>query len=271
MSQLSGMTYWDAFLPGILIGALAIAILPWVDRNNPVVRFCALGLCVILSWRYMLWRIFDTVPPIDEPVDFIIGFFFVAVETLSMAGTALTELFLTRVRDRSSEADRNMPWLLGLKRLPKVDVLICTYNEDEEILEPTILGALGMSYQNFRVWVCDDGHRQWLRKFCEQHNVGYLTRPDSTHAKAGNINAALKALTSLDEKSDFVAILDADFIPMREFLTRTLSLMREEDVGVVQTPQHFFNPDPVQSNLALTRVWPDEQRFFFDTVMKWKD
>ena len=47
--------------------------------------------------------------------------------------------------------------------------------------------------------------------------------------------------------------------------------MRESDVGVVQTPQHFFNPDPVQSNLALARVWPDEQRFFFDIVMGAKD
>ena len=271
MSPIASMSYWDAFLPSILIVALAIAILPWVSRNNSVVRFCALGVCIVLSWRYMLWRIFDTVPPIDEPVNFVIGFAFTAIEALSMVGTTLTKLFLTRVRNRTGEADRNLPWLLGLNRLPKVDVLICTYNEDEEILEPTILGALGMSYQNFRVWVCDDGRRPWLRTLCEQHNVGYLTRSDNTHAKAGNINAALKVLASLDEKPDFVAILDADFVPMREFLTRTLSLMREQDVGIVQTPQHFFNPDPVQSNLAVSRVWPDEQRFFFDTVMASKD
>jgi cellulose synthase (UDP-forming) len=271
MSPVASMSYWDACVPGIVIAALAIAILPWVDRNNSGVRFCALGVCVVLSWRYVLWRIFDTVPPIDEPVNFIIGSAFTAIEALSMAGTTLTELFLTRVRNRTAEADRNLPWLLGLNRPPKVDVLICTYNEDEEILEPTILGALAMSYQNYRIWVCDDGNRPWLRAICERHAVGYLTRSDSAHAKAGNINAALKVLASLDEKPEFVAILDADFVPMREFLTRALSLMREQDVGVVQTPQHFFNPDPVQNNLALTRVWPDEQRFFFDTVMKSKD
>jgi Glycosyl transferase family group 2 len=39
----------------------------------------------------------------------------------------------------------------------------------------------------------------------------------------------------------------------------------------VQTPQHFINPDPLQSNLAATRVWPDEQRYFFDVVMASKD
>ena len=149
MSPIASMSYWDAFVPSILIAALGVAILPWFDRNNTVVRFCALAVCIILSWRYMLWRIFDTVPPIDEPVNFIVGFIFTAVEALSMVGTTLTEFFLTRVRNRTGDVDRNTPWLLGLNRLPKVDVLICTYNEDEEVLEPTILGALGMSYGNF--------------------------------------------------------------------------------------------------------------------------
>ena len=67
------------------------------------------------------------------------------------------------------------------------------------------------------------------------------------------------------------AILGADFVPMPNFLDRTLPLFREQDVGVVQTPQHFINPDPLQSNLAASRVWPDEQRYFFDVVMASKD
>jgi len=40
---------------------------------------------------------------------------------------------------------------------------------------------------------------------------------------------------------------------------------------VVQTPQHFANPDPMQRNLSLARVWPDEQRYFFDVIMASKD
>ncbi len=271
MNPAAGLSYWDAFLPSLIVLALAFAILPWIDRNNPWVRATALGICVFLSWRYMLWRIFYSIPPIDQPLNFAVGFLFTAVEALSMVGTTLTELFLSRVRNRTEEADRNASWLNGLERLPKVDVLICTYNEDEDILEPTILGALAINYDNFRVWVCDDGKRDWLRQFCEQHGVNYLTRSDNAHAKAGNINAALKVLGALDERPDFVAILDADFVPMSDFLTRALSLTREPDVGIVQTPQNFFNPDPVQSNLALARVWPDEQRFFFDTVMASKD
>ncbi|MEI9916828.1 MAG: glycosyltransferase family 2 protein [Methylovirgula sp.] len=66
-------------------------------------------------------------------------------------------------------------------------------------------------------------------------------------------------------------ILDADFVPYRNILKRTLGLFAEPDIGIVQTPQHFFNPDPIQNNLAMTRVWPDEQRFFFNTLLDSKD
>ncbi|MBY0558452.1 glycosyltransferase [Hyphomicrobium sp.] len=271
MTSASGMSYLDALMPALIIGLLAAAILPWVNRNNTVVRTVAIVICVGLGWRYMTWRMFNTIPSVSNPVDFMVGFLFTAVEAITMVGATASQIFLTRTRNRTAEANRNVPKLLALPKLPKVDVLICTYNEDENILERTIIGTLAINYPNFRVWVCDDGRRPWLQALCERHNVGYLTRNDNAHAKAGNINAALKKLAALDEKPDFISILDADFVPLPEFLTRGLSLALDSTVGVVQTPQHFFNPDPIQSNLALTRVWPDEQRFFFDIVMASKD
>jgi cellulose synthase (UDP-forming) len=54
-------------------------------------------------------------------------------------------------------------------------------------------------------------------------------------------------------------------------LKRTLGLFAEPDVGIVQTPQHFFNPDPIQTNLLCASAWPDEQRFFFEILMPAKD
>ena len=41
-----------------------------------------------------------------------------------------------------------------------------------------------------------------------------------------------------------------------------MTLFRDPTVGVVQTPQHFVNPDPIQINLGATKFWPDEQRYF---------
>jgi len=271
MTIASGATYWDTLLPGVIVALLASCLLPWLDRANASARTAAVAVCIALSWRYMAWRLTSTIPPIDEPLDFSVGLFFAAVELLALIGTTATLVFMSRTRSRSGDADRNMQWLLTLPVLPRIAVLICTYNEDEEILERTIVGALHIDYPNYRVWVCDDGRRPKLKRLCEQHGCGYLTRDDNRHAKAGNINNALRHLSTLADRPEFVAILDADFVPKPAFLARTLSLMREDDVGVVQTPQHFFNPDPIQTNLSMTRVWPDEQRYFFDVAMPSKD
>lgn len=257
--------------PSIALIFVALAFFAWTNRETTIVRALALSACAFFAWRYMAWRLLHTIPNADHPLDFVFGVVFASVECASLIGATLTNLFLSRIRLRASEADRNQLWLNSLDRPPKIDVLICTYNEDRDVLEPTILGALAMDYCDFRVWVCDDGKRSWLEQFCNANRVGYLTRDDNSHAKAGNINSALHQLSRQKQPPDFVAILDADFVPMHDFLKRTASLMREDDVAVVQTPQHFVNPDPVQNNLGVARVWPDEQRFFFDTMMACRD
>jgi cellulose synthase (UDP-forming) len=267
----SGVSYWEAFQPGIVLLLLAVAILPWLNRDNTTARTAALAVCIFLAWRYMLWRIVETLPPVGLTADFALGAVFTTVEMLSMLGTTVALIFLTRTSDRTPEADKKVALLRALPQQPLVDVLICTYNEEIEILERTIIGALGLDYPNFRLWVCDDGRRPWLKQLCAENDCGYITRADNAHAKAGNINNALQHLAKLPEPPDFISILDADFVPKAQFLTRTIALAQEPDIGVVQTPQHFFNPDPIQTNLALTRVWPDEQRFFFDVVMPAKD
>jgi cellulose synthase/poly-beta-1,6-N-acetylglucosamine synthase-like glycosyltransferase len=271
MSVASGISYWEAFQPGLVLGLLAIALLPWLNRDNTIARTVAISVCLLLAWRYMLWRIMYTLPPAGPTLDFGVGLLFIAVEMLSMLGATVASVFLIRTRDRTPDVERNLQWLKSLPRQPLVDVLICTYNEEEEILERTVIGALGLDYPNFRLWVCDDGRRAWLRELCAENGCGYITRPDNAHAKAGNINNALRHIAKLQGQPEFISILDADFVPKPQFLTRTLALMRDPAVGVVQTPQHFFNPDPIQSNLAMTHVWPDEQRFFFDVVMPSKD
>jgi cellulose synthase (UDP-forming) len=265
------MTLIETFWPGLAVIGLAAAILPLVDRDHPAVRAAAVAFCLVLMWRYMAWRLFETIPSIERPLDFAAGSAFALIETLNFLGATATMIFLVRRRDRSGEADRNRAWLESLPRPPLIDVLICTYNEEREVLERTIAAACATDYPDARLWVCDDNNRDWLRRYCQELDIGYLTRLDNLHAKAGNINSALAALASMSRKPDFVAILDADFAPFPQFLSRAAALMREADVGVVQTPQHFFNHDPIQQNLSIAHVWPDEQRFFFDVVLAAKD
>jgi cellulose synthase (UDP-forming) len=185
-----------------------------------------------------------------------VGFF--VVEGLALSGAFLTWLFQSRYVDRSAESTR----LAGLmERQPLVDVFIPTYNESAYILERTLCGATAMDYDNYRVWLLDDGKRDEIRDLADDFGVGYLRRSDNAHAKAGNMNHALRHVLADVRPPELIAILDADFVPTPRFLSRAVPFFERGDVGLVQTPQHFFNPDPLQVNLKGEGLLSDDQRF----------
>lgn len=39
----------------------------------------------------------------------------------------------------------------------------------------------------------------------------------------------------------------------------------------MQIPHNFFNPDPMQASLNMSKVMPDDQRFFFEAIMPGRD
>lgn len=259
-----------ALAPGLAAAGLAVMLAPLLRHDRTPARVLMVGVALLLLMRYFHWRVTATLPPVGWTADFAAGSIFLVAEAASLSAAILASIFLCRTRNRSPEVEANKAWLAALEP-PLVDVLICTYNEEEAILERTIIGATGMNYGNYRVWVLDDGRRPWLEELSQRLGCRYLTRPDNSHAKAGNINHALAHLATLPEPPAFISILDADFVPLPDFLPRALCLFRDSSVGLVQTPQHFINPDPIQTNLAAAHVWPDEQRFFFDVVLASKD
>jgi len=261
----------ETLWPGLMVSGAAMVVLPWLRADDERARSAMVAVALVLMWRYLAWRWLASLPPFGLTLDCIIGLAFIGVESLMIVGATINLITLVRLSNRSPDADRNAAWLAEHDPLPLVDVFICTFNEEQSILERTIVGALSMDYPRHRVWVLDDGRRPWLKELCNRLGSGYLTRSDNAHAKAGNINNALKYVTSLPVPPEFISVLDADFVPMPQFLRRSLSLFRDDDVGIVQTPQHFINADPLQSNLSIARVWPDEQRYFFDVVMSSKD
>jgi cellulose synthase (UDP-forming) len=258
----------EPIAPALMAAGFLCLFLPWAKRENPWIRGTLVAVSLILTWNYLLWRI-TTLPQFGMSADWLFGISFLGVELMTGIGGTITWILLSRSSSRSATVEANTPWLMQTR--PLVDVLICTYNEDRAILERTMIGAMAMSYPNFRVWVLDDGRRAWLSDLCAQKGCNYLTRPDNSHAKAGNINHAAQHLAQLPSPPDFIAVLDADFVPFCNFVSRALCLFKDPAVGIVQTPQHFFNPDPIQSNLAISEVFPDEQRFFFDIIMPSKD
>jgi len=147
-----------------------------------------------------------------------------------------------------------------------VDVFLPTYSEPVEMLERSIIGCQAMNYPNKTLWLLDDQRRPAMRELAERLGCRYLDRPDNSHAKAGNLNHAFDFA-----EAELVLCFDADFIPTRDFLERTVGFFRDPKVALVQTPQNFFNEDAVQRNLGLERVLEDEQKLFFRTLQPGRD
>lgn len=240
-----------------------------IDPRRNSHRSVLLCVAAILALRYVWWRGTETLAPIELSVDMIGSWMLFGLEVFSVVGSLSAFLILTRYKQRSQEADNNAGWWGDAE--PRVAILIATYNEDRDVLERTIVGAKFLRHRNKEIIVCDDSRRDWLRDFCAELQVRYLRRPTNEGQKAGNINHALERLAEDPISPDFVAVLDADFVPHRGFLSRTLALFHNPEVGLVQTPQHFFNQDPIQHNFNLGRSYPDEQRFFFDHMQPSRD
>src|SRR3984957_13038621 len=254
----------------VTLGLFSICAAIW-PKPIATARACMIAGSFAMMTQYAWWRIMETLPAPGVSFEYALALIFLIVELIGIVTAALSLLFLTRTRDRSPDADANVEWLSSLEDPPSIDVLICSYNEEKEILERTIVGALGMDYPKFRVWMLDDSRRAWVKTLCAELGCRYLSRSDNVYAKAGNINHALKHIAELPNPPEFVSILDADFVPTPQFLKRAMLLFRDPGIGVVQTPQHFVNPDPIQINLGATKFCPDEQRFFFDIVLPAKD
>lgn len=260
----------ESLVPLLLVAA-AILLFGNRWRNNPVAdRLVVAGLAVVVL-RYLIWRLFETVLPVNVLTVtgvFVWGVF--VVEMLAWLDTAVLYAYMLRRTNRTPEADRHETWLRHMtpSELPEVDIFIATYNEPAEVLEKTIVGATELDWPKAKlnVWVLDDGRRDWLQQMSKRLGAGYLTRADNAHAKAGNINAAV-ARTS----APFFLVLDADFIPQQNFLYRAMGFFEDPKIGIVQIPHNFFNPDPMQTSLNMSKVMPDDQRFFFETIMPGRD
>lgn len=162
---------------------------------------------------------------------------------------------------------------------PSVGIYIPCYNEDVDLVLETVLGAVNIDYPRelVTVYLCDDGKDSLKRSMVSQlrkqyKNLYYVIRPDNSHAKAGNLNYCLERTTS-----DLVITLDADFVARPNIIQRLLPYYYvwnpeiekyefNETLAVVQTPQHFRNLSPYDSD-------PLDQRstFFFELVLPGKD
>jgi cellulose synthase (UDP-forming) len=143
----------------------------------------------------------------------------------------------------------------------KIDVYVCTYDEPVEVVMATLAGCRALTYPH-TTYLLDDGRRPEMEKLAALAGARYLTRPDTFHAKAGNLNAALPRTDG-----ELVLVLDADHVPMPDALDALVGYFDDERMALVQTPHDFFNHDSVQHYV----VGRHEQSLFYRVVCPGKD
>ena len=253
---------------GILTIALAVAIHRIADTE--LITFCLMFASMLATARYAYWRcssVFEAAVDPGQRVGKIDLAFMVVL--LSAEVYAFIILYLGYIQTIRPLRRPPVPLPSDVEQWPHVDVLIPTYNEPLLVVRTTAFAARNIDYppEKLHVYVLDDGRREDFRKFCEEAEIGYVTRNDNKHAKAGNINRALENLTS-----PYVAIFDCDHVPTRSFLQVTLGWFdKDEKLGMLQTPHFFYSPDPFERNLHSFKAIPNEGELFYGIIQDCSD
>lgn len=256
----------------LVLGLLSVLVAIWMDRssNSYLVTLTLMLASMYSTFRYGFWRISTTgrfffapgssYSPLDA--------FFISILILAEAYTFVI-LFLGYLQTVWPLRRTPVPLPDDPQAWPAVDLLIPTYNEPLSVVKYTALAAMNIDWpaDKLNVYILDDGKREEFRRFAEEAGIGYMTRDDNAHAKAGNINRALKRLDS-----PFVAIFDCDHVPTRSFLQMTIGwFQRDSRLAMLQTPHHFYSPDPFERNLNLFRTIPNEGELFYGIVQDGND
>jgi cellulose synthase (UDP-forming) len=237
---------WDASPPGAAARRRSLA----------VAMLGTIAVTAYLSWLLRPERM-------GSPVLFAV---LVVAELFNVAqalGFWWTCVFVPRRRARQTA--------LQSTDLVDVDVFIPTYDESVAIVEPTVAAATRLRGARVHVALLDDGDRDAMRELARRYDVAYVTRPEHTGAKAGNINHALGKTTS-----PYVLVIDCDHVVDPTLLQHALPRFEpvddsgnsgERGVAFVQTPQYYANHG---ENRIAEASW-SQQSLFFGAIARGKD
>jgi cellulose synthase (UDP-forming) len=251
--------------PSVILLVMVLVIMKVSPIPRTGSRFVVVTILLALTLRYLLWRSLSTLN-LNTPLNAAFSIGLLAMELL-VVGSSVIQLFLMlRVSDRRREANLLSLDVLEGRFNPSVDVFIPTYNEPTFILRRTIIGCQALDYPYKTIYLLDDTRRPEMQALAEELGCEYRTRPDNRHAKAGNLNHAIA-----HTNSELIVVFDADFVPTKNFLTRTVGFFQDPQVALIQTPQSFYNPDPIARNLGLENVLTPEEEVFYRQIQPIRD
>jgi cellulose synthase/poly-beta-1,6-N-acetylglucosamine synthase-like glycosyltransferase len=176
------------------------------------------------------------------PETFILVLYFFVLSILAIYGWHRYYLVYLYMKNRDKAPVPAPP----LREFPPVTIQLPIYNE-MYVADRLIDAVCDMTYPRelLEIQVLDDSTDETTeiaelavrRHAARGFNISYLHRVDRRGYKAGALEAGLKVA-----RGQFIAIFDADFIPPKDFLIRTLPhLVSNDKVGMVQARWGHIN------------------------------
>ncbi|MFA8342176.1 MAG: cellulose synthase family protein [Rhodothermaceae bacterium] len=129
----------------------------------------------------------------------------------------------------------------------KVTIQLPVYNE-LYVVDRLINKVCNIDYPQhlLEIQVLDDSTDETtnlIKKIVEEKklsgiNITHIHRTDRIGYKAGALNHGLQKASG-----DFIAVFDADFLPEKDFLKKTLPCFTNANIGMVQTRWEYINED----------------------------
>src|SRR5579859_422937 len=132
----------------------------------------------------------------------------------------------------------------------KVALLTCFVpgKEPYNLLEKTLSAMVDVTYPHDS-WVLDEGNDPVVKKMCKRLGVKHFSRKGI--AKYNQIQGSFKAKTKAgnhngwrdmyEDQYDYVAQMDMDHVPHKNYLDRILGYFKDEKVAFVVAPQIYAN------------------------------
>ncbi|MGB5436005.1 MAG: cellulose synthase family protein [Maribacter sp.] len=158
--------------------------------------------------------------------------------------------------------------LLDPKEIPYVTIQLPVYNE-EYVMQRLLENIAKIEYpkSKLEIQVLDDSTDDTVIETAERIKVlqesgldiQHIQRENRQGFKAGALKEGL-----LTAKGDFIAIFDADFLPDSDWLKKTVTYFKDEEIGVVQTRWGHINRD--YSTLTKIQAFALDAHFTLEQV-----
>ncbi len=144
---------------------------------------------------------------------------------------------------------------------PFVSILVPAHNEPPEVLRRTLLSLARLRWSAFEVIVVDNNTSdesiwQPVERLCKKlgSRFRFFHLEGISGAKAGALN---RIIPEIRQGTEFVFVVDADYVVERDALRRAVGRAMSPEVGLVQFPQEYRNVGPGNFGIIL-----DYRHFF---------